>query len=128
MYETFFDKLQTYFGQENLHLLYLDFDSFVLSISNQKIFNDIKNHKDLIDFSILDVNYKRFSIKNKKVFGKFKKETPKNFWVEEFLASRSENCAFEGGDDSKNKYKGIWKSRSKNIKFEACKKGLDGKT
>ena len=30
MYETYYDKLQPYFGQKNLHLQYMDTDSFVL--------------------------------------------------------------------------------------------------
>ena len=34
--------------------------------------------------------------------------------------------AFKCGDDSKNKFKGISKSQSKNIKFEEDKKCLDG--
>ena len=34
--------------------------------------------------------------------------------------------AFKCGDDSKNKLKGVFKSQSKNIKFEEYKKCLDG--
>ena len=34
MYGTY-DKLQTYFGQENLHLHYMDTDSFVLSVNTK---------------------------------------------------------------------------------------------
>ena len=33
MYETFYDKLQPYSGQENLHFHYMDTESFVLSIN-----------------------------------------------------------------------------------------------
>ena len=36
MYETYYDKLQLCFGQENLQLHYMDCDSFVLSINTQK--------------------------------------------------------------------------------------------
>ena len=32
MYETYYDTLQPYFGQENLQLHYMDCDSFILSI------------------------------------------------------------------------------------------------
>ena len=118
MYETYYDKLQPYFGQENIQLHYMDCDSFVLSIETQNIINDLKNLEDLFDFSNLNKNHDLFSNKNKKVVGKFKIETPKNIWIDEFVALRSKCYAFKCGDDSKNKLKGISKSQSKNIKFE----------
>ena len=37
MYETYYDKLQPYFRQENIKLHYMDCDSFVLSIETQNI-------------------------------------------------------------------------------------------
>ena len=40
MYETYYDTLQPYFGQENLHLHYMDTDSFVLSINTKDIIKD----------------------------------------------------------------------------------------
>ena len=33
MYETYYDKLQPYFGQENIQLHYMDTDSFILSVN-----------------------------------------------------------------------------------------------
>ena len=78
MYETYYDKLQPYFGQENIKLHYMDCDSFVLSIETENIINDLKNLEHLFDFSNLDKNHELFSNRNKKVVGKFKIETPKN--------------------------------------------------
>ena len=66
MYETSHDKLQHYFGHENLKLHYMDCDSFVLSIETQNIINDLKNLEDLLEFSSLDENHQLFSNKNKK--------------------------------------------------------------
>ena len=43
MYETYFDKLQPYFGQGNLKLPYMDCDNIVLSFETQNIINDLKN-------------------------------------------------------------------------------------
>ena len=126
MYETYYDKLQPYFGQENIQLHYMDCDSFVLSIETQNINNDLENLENLFDFSNLNKNHELFSNKNKKVVGKFKIETPENIWIDEFVALRSKCYAFKCGDDSKNKLKGISKSYSKNIKFDECKKCLDG--
>ena len=42
MYETYYDKLQPYFGQENINLHYMDTDSFVLSVDTKDIIEDLK--------------------------------------------------------------------------------------
>ena len=126
MYETYYDKLQPFFGQENIQLHYMDTDAFILSINTKDIIKDLKNLEDIFDFSNLDKTHELFSNKNKKVIGKFKIETPKNIWIDEFICLRSKMYAFKCGDDSKNKLKGISKSESKNIKFEEYKKCLYG--
>ena len=78
MYETYYDILQPYFGQENLQLHYMDTDSFVLSINTKNIIKDLHNLKEYFDFSNLNNEHELFSNENKKVLGKFKIETPKN--------------------------------------------------
>ena len=127
MYKTYYDKLQPYFGQENIQLHYMDTDSFVLSVNTKDIIKDLKNLEDIFDFSNLDENDELFSNKNNKVIGKFKIETPKKVWIDEFLCLRSKMYASKCGNDSKNKLKGISKSQSKHIKFEEYKKCLDEK-
>ena len=87
---------------------------------------DSKNLEDIIDFSNLDKTHELFSKKNEKVIGKFKIETPKNIWIDEFVCLRSKMYAFKCGNDTKNKLKGVSESQSKNIKFEEYKKCLDG--
>ena len=118
MYETYYDKLQPNFGDKNLHLHYMDTDSFILSVNRKDIIKDLKNWEDIFDFSNLDENHELFSNKNKKMIGKFKVETPKNFWIDEFICLRSKMYAFKCGNDSTNKLKGISKSQSKLVKFE----------
>ena len=54
MYETYYDKLQPYFGQENIQLQYMDTDIFVLGLSTKDIIKDLKNLEDIFDFSNLD--------------------------------------------------------------------------
>ena len=66
MYSTYYDKLQPYFGEENIQLHYMDTDSFVLSVNTQNIIQDLHNLKDLFDFSNLDKNHELFSNENKK--------------------------------------------------------------
>ena len=126
MYETYYDKLQPSFGQENIQLHYMDTDSFVLSVNTKDIVKDLKNLEDIFDFSNLDKNHELFSYKNKKVLGKLRIETPKSIWIDKFVCLRSKMYAFKCADDSKNKLKGVSKSQLKNIKFEEYKKCLDG--
>ena len=126
MYETYYDKLQPYFGHESIQLHYMDTDSLVLSVNSKDIIKDFKNLEDIFDFSNLEQNHELFSNRNKRVIGKFKIETPKNIWIDEFVCLRSKMYAFKCGNDSKNKLKGVSKSQSKNIKFEEYKKCLDG--
>ena len=96
----------------------MDCDSFVLSFETQNIKNDLKNFEDLFDFSNLNQNHELFSIKNKKIVGKFKIETPENIWIDEFVCLRSKAYSFKCGNKNTNKLKGISKSQSKNIKLE----------
>ena len=49
---------------------------------------------------------------------KFKVETSKNNWIDEFTALRSEDFSYEYDGKNTNKLKGISKSQSKSIKFE----------
>ena len=111
IYEIYYDELQRYFGQQNIQLHYMDTDSFVLSVNTKDIIKDLKNLEGIFDFSNLDKNHELFSNKNKKVIGKFKIETPKNIWIDEFVCLRSKTYAFKCGGDSKNKLKGISKSQ-----------------
>ena len=126
LYETYYYKLQPYFGQKNLQLHYMDTDSFVLGVNTEDIIKDLKNLEDKFDFGNLDKDQELFSNKNKKVIGKFKTETPKNIWIDEFVCLRSKVYAFECGDDSKKILKGVSKSYSKNITFEEYSNCLFG--
>ena len=69
MYETYYDTLQPYFGQENLQLHYIDTDGMILSMRTENIINDLKNLEYIFDFSNLDKNHELYSNKNKKVIG-----------------------------------------------------------
>ena len=57
--------------------------------------------------------------------GKFKLETPKNIWIDEFVCLRSKVYSFTWGDVSKIKLKGVSKSQSKSFKFEEYQKDCD---
>ena len=117
MYETYHDKLQPSFGQENLQTHNLDTDAFVLSVNTNETIKDLRNLEDIFGFSNLDENHEFFSIKNRKVIGKFKLETTKSISIDEFVCLRSKMYSFKCGEDSKNKLKSVSKSQSKHFKF-----------
>ena len=85
MYETYYDKLQPCFRQENIQFHYMDTDSCKLSLNTKDIIKDVKNLEDIFDFSNLDKNHELFSNKIKKVISKFKIETPKIIYIDEFV-------------------------------------------
>ena len=118
LYETCYDKLQLYFGENNLQLNYMETDSSVLSIKTKEIIKDLKNLEDSFDLSNLNENHELFSIKNEKVAKNYERETPKNIWIDEFNCLRSKMYAFKCGCDIENKLRGLSKSQSKNIIFE----------
>ena len=115
LYETYYDKLQPYFGQEKLQLHYMDCGSFVLSIKTQNIIHDFRNLENLYDFGNLDENHELISNRNKNIIGKFKIETPKNISADDFVCLRSRAYSIICNDKNTNKIKGISKSYSKNI-------------
>ena len=129
MYETDYDILQPYFSQENLQLHYLDTDGMILSMKTKDIIEDLESLENIFDFSNLDENHELFSNKNKKVIGKFKIETPKNIWIDEFVCLRSKAYSFKCNDhdENNNKIKGISKTYSKHIKFAEYYNCLFGK-
>ena len=57
MYETYYDKLQPYFGQENIQLTYIDTNAFVLSLNTKDFIKDLKYLEDKFDSSNLDKNH-----------------------------------------------------------------------
>ena len=89
----------------------MDTDSFLLRVNTKDIIKDLKIHGDFFDFGNLNENHELFSNKHKKVIGKFKIETPKCIWIDEFVCLRSKMYAFKCGYDSRNKLKGTSKSQ-----------------
>ena len=104
----------------------MDCDSFVLSIKTENVIIDLKKLEDIFDFSNLEENYELFSIKKKKVTGKFKIQFPKIFRKNEIIALRSKCYASKCGDYSKNELKGIFYSQTKNVEFVGYKICLVG--
>ena len=91
-----------FFWKEILQTQYVQCDRFVLIIRTQNIINDLKNLENLFDFSNLDENHELFRNKNITVFGKFETGTPKNIWIDEFIALRIKASLFECNDTNTN--------------------------
>ena len=70
MYETYYDKLQPDFGQEDIQLHYMDADSFVLGMKSENFIKDSKHLEVMFDFSNLDENHELFSEKKRNCFWK----------------------------------------------------------
>ena len=51
MYETYFDKLQPYFGQEFIQFHYIDTDGFVINVNRKIFIKDLKNLEYMFAFS-----------------------------------------------------------------------------
>ena len=105
MYETYYDTLQPYFGQENLRLHYIDTDGMFLSMKTENIIKDLKNLEDIFDFSNLNKNHEIYSERNKNVIGKFKLKTPLNIGIDEFVCLRSKAYSFKCKNNDENKKK-----------------------
>ena len=125
MYETYYDNLQQYFGDDYTQLHYIDTDAIVLSLNTKDIIEALKNLENIFDFSNIDENHELFSSKKKNVIGQLKTDTPENIWIDEFVCLRSEMYAFKCENDIKNKLKSNPESQSKHIMFEDYKKRLD---
>ena len=65
---TYYDKLQPYFGQENIQLHYMETNSFALSMGTENIIEGLKNSEDMFNFSNLDKKHELFSNENKKKY------------------------------------------------------------
>ena len=121
MYETYYDKLHPYFGQESNRRHYGGTDGIVISMNTKIIIKNLKNQGDLFDFSNLKENHEHFSNKNKKFIGKLKKEFPKNIWIDDFFCLRCKASSFICNGENINKMKGISESFSKNVNLKNIK-------
>ena len=69
MYEWYYDKMQPYFGEDNLELHYLDTDSFIFSFKRMKnLIEDLKCFKEDFDFCDLDPSHELYSEDSKKSY------------------------------------------------------------
>ena len=128
MYETYYDKLQKYFGIDGIQIHYQDTDAFIMSIKTTDLVNDLSNLQyqyKMFDFSNLNKEHKLFSNEFKKIPGYLKIETPKSLYIDKFVCLRSKCYAYTTQlDGYENKFKGIVKGYKKEISFDQYYKCL----
>ena len=121
-YETYYDKLQKYFGIDGIQIHYQDTDAIIMSVRSTDIVNDINKLQDqyeMFDFSNLNKQHKLFSNDFKKIPGYLKIETPKSIYIDKFVCLRSKCYAYTTQlDGYENKLKGIVKGYKKEISFD----------
>ena len=93
MYDYFYNNLKRRYS-ENIVLLYMDADSFILEITTDEVYKDMEEDEDIYDTSNYDPNNPLFSNQNKKVIGKFKDEFGEKI-LSEFVGVRSKACAYK---------------------------------
>ena len=71
MYETYYDKMQPYFGQKNFQLHYVDTDGVIICINTKDIVKDLKTLEDVFDVSNFNENDEPFGNKNENIFWYF---------------------------------------------------------
>ena len=132
MYETYYDKLQKYFGIDGIQIHYQDTDAYIMSIKTKDIVNDLSNLQNqykIFDFSNLSKEHKLFSNEYKKIPGYLKIETPKSLYIDKFVCLRSKCYAYMSKlDGYENKFKGIVKGYKKEISFDQYYKCLNNQT
>uniref|UniRef100_UPI00358E5CE0 uncharacterized protein n=1 Tax=Myxine glutinosa TaxID=7769 RepID=UPI00358E5CE0 len=93
MYEYYYENLKTKYD-DNVMLMYMDTDSFILSIKTDDVYDDMKADSVIYDTSNYDQKSELFSNQNKKVIGKFKDELGGNI-LSEFIALRAKAYAYK---------------------------------
>ena len=109
MYEWYYDKMQPYFGEDNLELHYFDTGSFIFSFKPIKSsIEELKHFKEDFDLSDLDPSHELYSEANKNVIGKKKLETAPELDLGEAVLLRSKTYSLDIEQNSSHcKHKGV---------------------
>ena len=109
MYECYYDKMQPYFGEDNLELHYLDTDFFIFSFKPfKRLIEDLKHFTEDFDFRDLDPSHELYSEVNKKVIGRNKMETSPEIDSNEAVFLESKAYSLNIKQTSSNyKHKGV---------------------
>ncbi|KAG8238905.1 hypothetical protein J437_LFUL017477 [Ladona fulva] len=118
MYNFHYQTMLPKYGK-NLSLAYTDTDSLIYSVKTDDLYKDMLDNLDTFDTSNYPQNHMCYSVRNKKVIGKFKDDCDGKVMTH-FIRLRSKLYSFkvEGGKEKK-KAKGITKAiKEKSLNFD----------
>jgi hypothetical protein len=126
MYDFHYNTMMKTYGNK-CKLLFTDTDSLCYHIKTDDVFEDIKEHKELYDFSDYEKSHKLFDESNKKIIGKFKDEANGKPIIE-FCGLRSKMYSFLTESKVKCTAKGIKRNKIKQLTMEKYKAAIFGTT
>ena len=117
MQQFHYDYIKPKYGDKS-KLLFTDTDSFLINIETKDVYKDMRDNKELFDFSNYPVDHPNYSTENKKVVGLFKDESAGEC-LEKFVGLKSKMYSLKYKEKDKNTCKGVQKCVAKNkITFE----------
>lgn len=108
MYDFHYNYVKSKYGSR-AQLLFTDTDSLCYEITTDDLYHDLKDDKELFDFSAYPRNHSLYDASNKKIIGKMKDET-ESVPVKEFVGLRSKMYSMVHGNTEKRTAKGISKA------------------
>lgn len=124
MYSYFYKYFANLFGSEDIDLLYMDTDSFILNIRCNDVYDVMKNQLTYFDTSNYPNSHPCFSIERKKKLG-FMKDEFASVPLKRFLGLRSKLYTVESMDRCIKRAKGVKKNVVKQeITFEDYERAL----
>lgn len=108
IYDFHYNYMKSKYGSR-AQLLFTDTDSLCYEITTDDLYHDLKDDKELFDFSAYPRNHSLYDATNKKIIGKMKDET-ESVPVKEFVGLRSKMYSMVHGNTEKRTAKGISKA------------------
>lgn len=108
MYDFHYNYMKSKYGSR-AQLLFTDTDSLCYEITTDDLYHDLKDDKELFDFSAYPRNHSLYDATNKKIIGKMKDET-ESVPVKEFVGLRSKMYRMVHDNTEKRTAKGISKA------------------
>lgn len=112
MYDFYYNFLKRKYG-DKIQLQMTDTDSLLIFCECKDLYNDLKDHQELFDFSDYPKDHILHSNKNKKQVGKMKDET-NSVPIAEFVGLRSKMYSFLCGGKEEKRLKGVGKATVRN--------------
>lgn len=120
MYDFHYNYMKSKYGSR-AQLLFTDTDSLCYEITTGDLYHDLKDDKELFDFSAYPRNHSLYDATNKKIIGKMKDET-ESVPVKEFVGLRSKMYSMVHGNTEKPKgiSKAVIRSKLRHDLYKQC--------